>query len=122
MTFQSASPSSIIMSTPRTLTVSYFSWLNNASTNFTNVNWIVVPSATLSIRVDKGGIFPSLWKASVVEENISLFELTKLSLLFVLLDGREILISGNFVLFPCELGDFANKVEVFSLFSRFWIN
>mmetsp|Transcript_28418 Transcript_28418/g.68965 ORF Transcript_28418/g.68965 Transcript_28418/m.68965 type:complete len:266 (+) Transcript_28418:409-1206(+) len=92
-----------------------FSWLDNASTNFANVNWIIVTTATFGIRVDEGRVFPSLWKTSVVEEDISLLELTKLSLLFILLDGCELFIGGDFVLFSGELGDFADKVQVFSL-------
>jgi len=40
------------------------------------------------------------WEAAVVEENISLLELAKLSLLLILLDGIADLIGRNLVLFP----------------------
>lgn len=40
------------------------------------------------------------WKATVVEENISLLELAKLALLLILLDGIADLIGGNLVLLP----------------------
>lgn len=111
-----------------------YSWLNNASSNFANVNWIIVTTATFGIRVNEGRIFPSLWKAAIVEKDISLLELlffeksndknetwiwkwrarpwqqqraylTKLSLLFVLLDGCEFFVSGDLVLFPARRRD-----------------
>jgi hypothetical protein len=33
--------------------------LDDPCPDFTNINWIIVSSASLSIRVNKGGIFPS---------------------------------------------------------------
>ena len=44
------------------------------------------------------------WQTSVIEENISLLEFTKNSLLLVLLDGITNFISSNFVLFSIVQG------------------
>ena len=50
------------------------------------------------------------WEAAVVEENIALLELAKLSLLLILLDGISDLIGGNLVLFP--VGDLMGKARM----------
>jgi hypothetical protein len=49
--------------------------LDDASTDFTNIKRVVVTTASIRIRVNEGRIFPSLRKASIVEENVALLEL-----------------------------------------------
>lgn len=48
---------------------------NNACTNFANIERVIVSTAAFGVRVDKGGVLPCLWEATIVEENITLFEL-----------------------------------------------
>mmetsp|Transcript_5112 Transcript_5112/g.7897 ORF Transcript_5112/g.7897 Transcript_5112/m.7897 type:complete len:257 (-) Transcript_5112:112-882(-) len=99
-----------------------FSWVDNLETNFTDIKRIVVSAGTISIRVDESRIFPCLWEATIVEENVSLFELTQLSLLGILLDWVSHFVSCDFKLFSCELWDFANKVKVWSRFLCFFVD
>jgi hypothetical protein len=49
--------------------------LDDASTDFTNIKRVVVTTASIRIRVNEGRIFPSLRKASIVEENVALLKL-----------------------------------------------
>jgi hypothetical protein len=49
--------------------------LNDATSYFTDIKRIIVSTASFGIMMNVGGIFPSLWKASIVEKNISFFEL-----------------------------------------------
>mmetsp|Transcript_8454 Transcript_8454/g.12472 ORF Transcript_8454/g.12472 Transcript_8454/m.12472 type:complete len:250 (-) Transcript_8454:114-863(-) len=85
---------------------------NNFKPNVAYIQWIVVSSAPLGIRVDEGRILPCAWQASIVEENISLLEFTEDSLLLILLDGISNLISCNLILLPRKLGDLAYKIKV----------
>mmetsp|Transcript_8539 Transcript_8539/g.13088 ORF Transcript_8539/g.13088 Transcript_8539/m.13088 type:complete len:212 (+) Transcript_8539:293-928(+) len=71
--------------------------LDETCSNLDNIYRIIVTPSTFSIRVDVGGIFPSLWETSVVEINISLLELTQDTLLFILFNRIADLIGGNFV-------------------------
>mmetsp|Transcript_16300 Transcript_16300/g.27619 ORF Transcript_16300/g.27619 Transcript_16300/m.27619 type:complete len:243 (+) Transcript_16300:393-1121(+) len=87
------------------------SWLNNTGSNFADIEWVVVTSGTFSIGMDKGGVLPRLGEAAIVEEDVSLLELTQLTLLGILFDGVPNLTGGNLVLFSAEFGDFADKVE-----------
>ena len=54
-----------------------FSCFDNPCANLTDVNGIIVSPASFGVRVDVGGIFPSTWKTSVVEKDISFFELLR---------------------------------------------
>jgi hypothetical protein len=54
--------------------------------------------------VDECGILPGTWKATIVEENITLLELTKNALLLILLDEVTNLIGSNLILFPAQIG------------------
>ena len=48
---------------------------DDACTNFTHIQGVIVTTAAISVGVDEGRIFPGLREASIVEENISLLEL-----------------------------------------------
>jgi hypothetical protein len=52
-----------------------YPWVDDTGTDFTNVERVVVTTASIGVRVDKGRILPSLRKASIVEENVALLEL-----------------------------------------------
>mmetsp|Transcript_7301 Transcript_7301/g.16150 ORF Transcript_7301/g.16150 Transcript_7301/m.16150 type:complete len:242 (-) Transcript_7301:160-885(-) len=89
-----------------------FSCFDNPCANLTDVNGIIVSPASFGVRVDVGGIFPSTWKTSVVEKDISFLELTQNTLLLVLLDEVANFISGNLELFSRELWNLTNKVQI----------
>jgi hypothetical protein len=54
---------------------STYTTFDDPGSDFAHIYRIIVTSATLSVRVNKGRILPSLRKAPIVEEDISLFEL-----------------------------------------------
>jgi hypothetical protein len=85
--------------------------IDDSCTNFANVDWVVVTSAAFRVWVDKGRILPGLRKASVVEKDVTLLELTQHSLLFILLNGCEFFIRGDFILLPTNYGDQKQKLD-----------
>ena len=62
---------------PSSINTRTYSWLDDPCADFTNIDRIVISSASFGVWVDVRRIFPCLGKATVVEENISLFELYK---------------------------------------------
>ena len=51
--------------------------VHNSQTNFADVERVVIAPAALGARVDKGRVFPCAGKTSVIEENITFFELRR---------------------------------------------
>mmetsp|Transcript_19749 Transcript_19749/g.54923 ORF Transcript_19749/g.54923 Transcript_19749/m.54923 type:complete len:336 (+) Transcript_19749:583-1590(+) len=95
---------------------------DDTGTNLADIQRIVVSAAAFGIRVDEGWVFPCLWQTSVVEEDVTLLELTKLSLLLVLLDWCEIFSCGNFHLFSGELWNLVDVVEVWRGLTTLWVD
>mmetsp|Transcript_10247 Transcript_10247/g.29204 ORF Transcript_10247/g.29204 Transcript_10247/m.29204 type:complete len:284 (-) Transcript_10247:223-1074(-) len=96
--------------------------LDDTSTNLAHIQRIIITTATLGIRMDECRIFPCLWQASVIEENVTFLELTKLSLLFILLDGCEIFIRCDFELFASKFGNLIDVIQVRCDFFLFFID
>jgi hypothetical protein len=49
--------------------------LDDAQSNFTHIQWIIVTPTVISIGMDERGVFPCLREASIVEKDITFFEL-----------------------------------------------
>jgi hypothetical protein len=86
-----------------------YTWTNDSRSNLAHVKRVIVSTASVCIRMDECRIFPSLRKASVVEKDVALLELTEGSLLRVLLNGVANLIGGDFVLFSGEMNRFLQR-------------
>jgi hypothetical protein len=93
--------------------------IDDSCTNFANVDWVVVTSAAFRVWVNKGRILPGLWKTTVVEKDVTLLELTQHSLLFILLNGCEFFIRGDFILLPTKYGNPKQKLDQSLIRKRF---
>jgi hypothetical protein len=51
--------------------------MDDPCTDLTHIQWIIVSTTTIGIRMNKSRVFPGLRKAPVVEEDVSFFELMR---------------------------------------------